>query len=77
MEHKTRARTDAYCVRCMFQIRRGELVNVSSEPVGYRHINCRWAIEDGTGRKIHPDFKHFLNNMDPVEVERILGKRKK
>ena len=64
MQPKTRARTRAHCTRCLFDIRKGELVNVSTTPIGYNHLNCKAAIEDGTGRQIHPDFKHLLKGFD-------------
>ena len=64
MEPKTRAKTKAHCTRCLFEIRKGELVSVSVAPVGYHHLNCKAAVEDGTGRQIHPDFKHFLKGFN-------------
>lgn len=75
MHPKTRAKTTSYCKRCLFTIRKGELVNVDVAPLGYSHINCRAAILDGTGRTIHPDFKHFLDHMDPEEVGKVLGSK--
>lgn len=75
MKAKTRAKVFSYCKRCMFSIRKGELVNVDVSPLGYTHINCRAAVLDGTGRKIHPDYKHFLDHMDPEEVEKALGRK--
>lgn len=76
MNPKTRARVKAYCTQCKFSIRAGELVNVSTHPAGYRHLNCKAAVMDGSGRHIDPDFKHFLDHMDPETVERILGNNK-
>lgn len=76
MNAKTRAKLKTYCVRCYFTIYEGELVNVETEPVGYRHINCRAAIEDGKGRQINPDYKHFLKGFDPDKLDKVLGKHK-
>lgn len=64
MKPHTRAKTHAHCTRCLFDIRKNELVTVSTAPTGYNHLNCKAAIEDGTGREIHPDFKHFLKGFD-------------
>lgn len=73
MEKKTRADKTCYCTRCMFTVWKNELVSVSVGPSAYAHINCSAAIRDGSGRRIHPDFKHFLDHMDPERVEEILG----
>jgi len=74
MNKKVKALRPHWCYKCQFEIRKGELCYQElSKDATFFHILCSAAIQDGTGRKINPDFKHFLDHMDPDKVKAILG----